>query len=148
MFLLFQSILHFKLPSLLVREVNFHADLFHPCGTIYALGVVQIILIMQYHRIDEIYWVVKDIALNHLPLLVFFIFRVLVMISLIHGLVVMLLCSTTYIDDNGLFFAWWFNIHLFLFARFRLVLNNHFLSSNAFLAVLRLGVFLLWSFLG
>jgi hypothetical protein len=115
----FEGVLHFLLPSLLIRLVNLHADLLFAMSTIDALRVVQIVLVVQDHGVHEIDWVVEDITLNHLSLLPFLILSVLMMISLIHGLIVVLLGPTPLIYDNCLLLLWSIVITLFLFVLIR-----------------------------
>jgi hypothetical protein len=115
--LLLEGVLHLLLPSLLIRQIHFHAHILVSMSMIKALEVVKVILVVQNHGIHEIHRVVEHVALNHLALLAFFILGVLVMIRLIHCLIMVLLRPTSFIYDNRLFFPWGLNIPLVLLSR-------------------------------
>ena len=94
---------------------------------------------MQYHRIHEIHRVIKkNIALYYLPFLDLLIIGVLVMIRLIHCLVVVLLCPTSLIYDNRLFFSiifyFFFLAWLWLLLLLLLLIHYFFIAMIAHLA--------------
>ena len=55
---------------------------------------------MYHHRVQEVVWVTNDIALD---LSIILIFRVLVVIHVIHGLIMVLLDTSSLLNDNSLF---------------------------------------------
>jgi hypothetical protein len=102
--LLLEGVLHLLLPSLLIRQIHFHAHILVPMSMVKALKVIKVILVVKNHGIHEIHRVVEYVALNHLALLAFLIFGVLVMVRLIHSLIMVFLRPTPFIYDNCLFF--------------------------------------------
>ena len=110
-----QCILHFFLPSLLYWEIYLHAYFLISWGVIETLWIIQVVFVMQDHGVYKVYWVVENIALNHLAFLSFFVFGVLMMIGLIHGLIVMLLCPTSFIYDNCFLLSWWLYLTFILY---------------------------------
>ena len=115
--LLLESVLHLLLPSLLIRQIHFHAHILLTMSMVKALKVVKVILVVQNHGIHEIHRVVENVALNHLALLAFLIFGVLVMVRLIHSLIMVFLRPTPFIYDNRLFFPRGLDIALVLLSR-------------------------------
>ena len=115
--LLLEGVLHLLLPSLLIRQIHFHAHILVTMSMVKALEVVKVIFVVQNHGIHEIHRVVEHVALDHLALLALFILGVLVMVRLIHSLIVVLLRPTPFIYDNRLFFPRGLNISLVLLSR-------------------------------
>jgi hypothetical protein len=72
---------------------------------------------VQNHGIHEIHRVVEHVALYHLAFLALFIFGVLMVIRLIHGLIVVLLRPAPLIYDNRLLFPRGLDVPLVLLGR-------------------------------
>lgn len=62
-------------------------------------GIVQIVLIVEYHRVQEVVRVTHHVTLD---LAIVLVAVLMMMIDSIHRLVMMLLCSTSLLYDNGL----------------------------------------------